>query len=85
MGGRVAHAAPSWCSRTADHADVSRGVSQIRHILRLRSCYTLPIESRKNHRMAAVSVFLIGFFAGCLTGYLVRQRQRYRETSAASD
>jgi hypothetical protein len=35
--------------------------------------------------MAAASVFLISFVAGCLTGYLVRQRQRYRETSTASD
>jgi hypothetical protein len=45
----------------------------------------LTIFSPKIERMTSVAVFVVAFFAGCLTGFCVRQWNRYRGTRAATD
>jgi hypothetical protein len=43
------------------------------------------IFSPKTERMTSLAVFVVAFFAGCLTGYCVRQWNRYRGTRTAAD
>jgi hypothetical protein len=45
----------------------------------------LDIFSPKTERMSYLLVFVVAFFAGCLTGFCVRHWNRHRGTRTATD
>jgi hypothetical protein len=45
----------------------------------------MAISPPKTERMTSIAVFAVAFFAGCVTGFCVRQWNRHRGTGAVTD
>jgi len=45
----------------------------------------MAVFSPKIERMTSIAVFTVAFFAGCVTGFCVRQWNRHRGTRAVTD